>query len=104
MTSLHWPVFADCVNCYDAKNMMYMTECSQCHDDVCISKKCCTRYQMANNMYLTVCHSCKEKIENKFELILDFSKLTLLKKKIKSNTTYQQQHQKHQQQQTNKIN
>ena len=54
---------------------------------------------MANNNYLTVCHSCKEQIENKFELIMDFSKLKLLKKKIESNTTHH-----HQQLHTNGTN
>ena len=83
----HWPEFAHCVNCQKEKRIKYLTECSHCGEDVCKSNTCCSEFPCANKENIIVCHVCQDKIEQKFILVIDSSKLQLLKGKIKNSTT-----------------
>ncbi len=83
-----WPVFAKCVNCEKEKRLKYMNECSHCFKDVCKSLSCCSLFPCANKENIVLCHSCQDQIEEKLVLVMDFSKLQLLKKKIKNNSTH----------------
>ena len=49
---------------------------------------CCTVFPGANNDNIILCHNCEDKIEKKFVLVINFSELDLLKRKIKNKTTH----------------
>lgn len=82
-----WPEFGKCINCKKEKKIQYLNECSHCNQDVCKSDMCCTEFPSANKNNMFLCHVCQDKIEQKFILIIDSSKLQLLKRKIKNSTT-----------------
>ena len=82
-----WPEFAKCINCQKEKRMKYLTECTHCNQDVCKSTTCCSEFPCANKENIIICQVCQDKIEQKFILVIDSSKLQLLKGKIKNSTT-----------------
>lgn len=82
-----WPEFGKCVNCEKEKRFKYMNECTHCYKDVCKSSTCCSIFPSSTKENIVLCHNCQDKIEKKFVLVMDFSKLQLLKNKIKNKTT-----------------
>jgi hypothetical protein len=60
--------------------------CDKCGDGVCRGERCCMIFPHYRNTEYVVCIACKEQIEEKLKQIIDLGKLTLLKRKIATNT------------------
>jgi hypothetical protein len=61
--------------------------CDKCGDGVCRNERCCMVFPHYKNTEYVVCGICKDQIEKKLKQEIDLGKLTLLKRKIATNTT-----------------
>lgn len=60
--------------------------CDKCGDGVCRNERCCMVFPHYHNSEYVLCDNCKNKIESKLKQV-DFSQLTLLKRKIAAKKT-----------------
>lgn len=72
-----------CIVCEEEEMILF---CEKCGDGVCRNERCCVIFPHHKNTEYVVCMECKEIIEKKLKLI-DLGKITLLKRKIATNTT-----------------
>jgi hypothetical protein len=63
--------------------------CNKCANSICDSDKCSWLFPHYKRTSYVICSSCVEAIDKKLTVLVDYSKLVLLKKKIhkKLNTT-----------------
>lgn len=72
--------------CSECSENKYIICCNRCGNAVCSSIECSSLFPHYQNTIYVICDSCSTNIYGKMKLI-DFSKLTLLKKKIKTRQT-----------------
>ena len=56
--------------------------CDKCANSICSNDKCSWLFPHYNRTNYVICASCVEEIDKKLTLLVDYSKLVLLKKKI----------------------
>ena len=72
--------------CCECEKRFTEKKCFNCHFHVCEKKKCSMEFPHYNMTNINICSSCCDEISEKFKLVINYNELTLLKKKIKSNT------------------
>ena len=65
--------------------------CDKCGDGVCRNERCCMVFPHYKDTEYVVCNECTKIIEKKLRQI-DLEKITLLKRKIATNTTIKHLH------------
>ena len=61
--------------------------CDRCGESVCSSDDCCMIFPHYYNTKYVICRGCFDLIDKKLKVLVDYDKLSLLKKKIASRTT-----------------
>lgn len=56
--------------------------CNKCANSICSNDKCRWLFPHYNQTNYVICASCVEEIDKNLTLLIDYSKLVLLKKKI----------------------
>jgi len=56
--------------------------CNKCANSICDSDKCSWLFPHYNQTNYVICSTCVEAIDKKLTVLVDYSKLVLLKKKI----------------------
>ena len=72
--------------CCECEKRVTRKKCFNCHFHVCDKNTCSIEFPHYDMTYINICASCCNEISEKFKLVINYSELTLLKKKIKSNT------------------
>ena len=75
-----------CENCNKKTKIL---SCNQCNKKVCSNAKCSLLFPHHNNTLFIICKQCTSKIEKQIKC-LDFDKIRLLKRKIKTKKTKKQ--------------
>ena len=70
-------------NCCECETRITDVKCSNCDFHVCEKKKCSFKFEQYNNITKIICKTCYDEIDEKFKLVINYTDLTLLKKKIK---------------------
>ena len=73
-----------CDMCYEANTT---NTCNKCGTGVCDHTTCRLKFPHKYNTEYIVCATCAEEIDKKLVPLIDLGKLSLLKSKIKNNTT-----------------
>jgi hypothetical protein len=68
--------------CNECNSANIMECCNKCGNGVCLNETCGWVFPHYNASTYTICKSCVSIIENKLTVLVDYSKLVLLKKKI----------------------
>jgi hypothetical protein len=61
--------------------------CDRCGESVCTTDECCMIFPHYYNTKYVICRGCVDLIDKKLKVLVDYDKLSLLKKKIASRTT-----------------
>src|SRR6056300_1358757 len=58
--------------------------CDKCGEGVCSNIECSTLFPHYSNSLFVICNDCNVTISKKFKLVIDLSKIRLLKQKIEN--------------------
>tara|TARA_B100000035_G_C20653242_1_gene401922 strand:+ start:212 stop:574 length:363 start_codon:yes stop_codon:yes gene_type:complete len=73
-----------CEECEEKKQIVL---CEKCGGGVCENEDCSFLFPHYNNTLFVICRRCCDEVFDKFKLVMDFTKLKLLKNKIKTQKT-----------------
>ena len=73
-----------CEECNEKKQIVL---CDKCGGGVCQNDDCSVLFPHYNNTLFVICNHCCDEIFDKFKLMIDFTKIKLLKNKIKTKKT-----------------
>jgi len=68
-----------CINC---TSEMIEVSCNKCGEGVCTNDSCCMIFPDRYDKLYIICNNCAKAIDKKLKLLIDMSKLDLLKRKI----------------------
>lgn len=68
--------------CNECENYHPSYCCNKCANSICSNDKCRWLFPHYNQTNYVICASCVEEIDKNLTLLIDYSKLVLLKKKI----------------------
>ena len=54
--------------------------CNTCGEGVCLHDTCCLVFPHYKRTHYVVCNNCRQRVENKLKVVIDYSKLRILKK------------------------
>ena len=68
--------------CNECNNATISECCDKCGNGVCSGDKCGSLFPHHNRTNYVICSTCVDSIDKKLTVLVDYSKLVLLKKKI----------------------
>lgn len=68
--------------CNECEGHYAYYSCNKCANSICDSDKCSWLFPHYNRTNYVICSSCVEAVDKKLTVLVDYSKLVLLKKKI----------------------
>lgn len=71
--------------CNICKKKCNILTCDKCGEGVCSEEDCSTLFPHYFNSLFVICNDCNVNISKKFKLVIDLSKIRLLKQKIENN-------------------
>jgi hypothetical protein len=74
-------------HCSQCREKRRIVSCNKCGDAVCQDTRCSQLFPHYHDTIYAICKECTYGISNKLKLVIDMSKLKLLKNKIKKRQT-----------------